>query len=226
MHRLVVVVAAALAALSATAFATGRVVAAQSDTIAGYYQALLAYNPTLAAELAIHARDAELESFSADSVAGEIRTLRAWDAIFAGAPIGKVSPAEADDTRLVRVGIAQRLVELEDVQAWRRLPDFYPDLASRSVYVIIKRAFAPPGERLRSWIAREQKIPALLAAGKKNLRSVSRVAVEIALDEVDGIRDFFAKDVPLAFTAVTDRKLRAELDRATSGVTAALVDYR
>src|SRR5258706_2849795 len=207
MHRLVVVVAAALAALSATAFATGRVVAAQSDTIAGYYQVLLAHNPTLATELGIHDHDAELESFSADSVAGEIRTLHAWDAIFAGAPIGKVSPAEADDTRLVRVGIAQRLVELEDGQAWRLLPHFYSDLASRSVYVIIKRAFAPPEERLRSVIAREQKIPALLAAGKKNLRSVSRVAVEIALDQGDGIRGLFAHDVPLPVTAVPDRKL-------------------
>ena len=42
---------------------------------------------------------------------------------------------------------------------WRKDPNLYVGGVTESIFVIIKRSFAPPEERLRSVIARERQIP-------------------------------------------------------------------
>ena len=98
-------------------------------------------------------------------------------------------------------------------RAGARLPDYYPDLASRSVYVLIQRDFAPArgadevGDRARAADPRRCSP----RANATSARSRRWRRLDIALDEVDGIIDFFQKDVPLAFASVKDPKLDAAL---------------
>lgn len=193
--------------------------------VSSYYKEYPAAHPTSATELGLHERDRELDDVSAAGIAREVKRLRGWAERFAAVDAHALSSWDQNDLAFERTAIESQLVELTEVKSWQRLPDFYPDLASRSVYVLIQRDFAPAAERLKSAIAREQKIPALLSAGKRNLTGASAVGVSIALDEVQGIRDFFAKDVPLAFAAVKDPKLSGELAQSTRTVTAALDDY-
>ena len=49
---------------------------------------------------------------------------------------------------------------------------------------MIKRAFAPPDERLRQLIAREKAMPAALAEARKNLDNPPRVYTEIAIEQM------------------------------------------
>ncbi|HZS35417.1 MAG TPA: DUF885 domain-containing protein [Polyangia bacterium] len=224
-----ILAAALAAALASPAFA---VTPAPSESarfrelVDHYYDEYPRFHPSAATELGLHQHDAELESLSAESRRALAAWLHDYARRVAALDAARLTPAEQIDLATLKAGLDSSLVELEDVQGWQHRPDAYTGLASRSIYSIIKRDFAPADERLRSVIAREEKIPALLAEGKKNLSGVSKVSVEIALDEIDGIRDFFAKDVPLAFAAVKDKALRARLDAATKGVVLALVDYR
>ncbi|HEV2908700.1 MAG TPA: DUF885 domain-containing protein, partial [Candidatus Eremiobacteraceae bacterium] len=66
-----------------------------------------------------------------------------------------------------------------------------PSLAGEAVYSILARDFAPLSERMPSVVARLRKIPAMLAAGTKNLQRSPKVWTEIAIEETGGVIDFF-----------------------------------
>jgi len=89
----------------------------------------------------------------------------------------------------------------------------------------MSRRFAPPAERLKSVIAREQQIPANLAAGRTNLKNPPRVYTEIAIEQMPGIISFFQKDVPAAFKDVTDAQLLAQFNAANGNVVTELQRY-
>ena len=91
---------------------------------------------------------------------------------------------------------------------------------------MIKREFAPPDERLRQLIAREKAMPAALAEARKNLDNPPRIYTQIAIEQLDGNRDFFKTAVPAAFTEVKDKALLAEFKAANDAVIAALGDYK
>jgi len=193
--------------------------------VAAYYAELPAAHPTTATELGLHSHDHALEDVSAAGYAREVTRLRGWAARFAKLDGATLSPSRRADLRLVRASIDSSLLELTEVRAYTHQPAYYPSLASRAVYLLIKRDFAPAANRLRAVVARERAIPRLLSDGQKNLTAVPRVAAEIALDELPEIVEFFERDVPLAFASVTDAKLKAELAASTKIAADALRAY-
>ena len=82
----------------------------------------------------------------------------------------------------------------------------------------MSRKFAPPDDRLKAVIAREQKMPVNFAAAKSNLKDVPRIYTEIALQQMPGIISFFQNDVPTAFKSVTDPALLAEFKTSNDKV--------
>ena len=89
----------------------------------------------------------------------------------------------------------------------------------------MSRTFAPPEARLRSLIAREQKMPQVFAAARANLKNPPKIYTEIAIEQLPGNISLFENDVPLAFKAVTDTKLLAEFKASNTAVIQALRDY-
>ena len=79
---------------------------------------------------------------------------------------------------------------------------------------------------MRKLIAREKAMPAALAEARKNLENPPRIYTQIAIDQLDGNREFFQKAVPEAFTKVTDKALLAEFKSANDAVVAALGEYK
>jgi uncharacterized protein (DUF885 family) len=193
--------------------------------VAAYYAELPAAHPTAATELGLHSHDHALDDVSAPARAREIARLRGWAQRLAKLDGAALSPSRRADLLLLRASIDASLLELEEIRAYARQPAYYPSLASRAVYLLIKRDFAPAADRLRAVIARERAIPRLLSDGQKNLTAVPRVAVEIALDELPEIIGFFERDVPLAFSSVTDAKLKADLAASTRIAVDALRAY-
>ncbi len=190
-----------------------------------YYAELPSSHPTWATELGWHEHDGDLESLSPAAQQKELARLKAWDQKFSVFEKAALPDDAQADLKMLRLGIASQLLELEGVQSWRRRPDVYIETASRALYVLIKREFAPAAKRLDSAIAREEKIPALFLEARTNLRGVSKIALDIALDEMPDIESFFEHDVPLAFAGVKDAAQKARLERATAGVTRAIKDY-
>ena len=144
----------------------------------------------------------------------------------AGIDAGRLPPAKQLDHEQLLRAIDSRLLTFEVIRPWAKDPDSYSSGLTRTAYIMIKRNFASPDERLRHLIAREKAMPAVLVEARKNLENPPRVYTEIAIEQIDGNRGFFETAVAGAFPEVTDKALLAEFKQTNDAVIAAMNDYK
>lgn len=181
--------------------------------------------PSDATALGIHDYDDRLESYSRASVDDAVTSLKAFRGRLGSIDQAALNPGQQLDYELMRRTIDSRLLTLEVIRPWATQPDVYSSGLTSTAYGMIVRRFAPPEERLRRLIARERAMPAVLAEARRNLENPPRIATQIAIEQIDGNRAFFADAVAQAFPEVTDPALRTEFTAANNAVIAALQDY-
>jgi len=184
-----------------------------------------AQNPTTATMSGLHQHDSEIEAYSAREIATEIRTLHEYEARVDQFPAAGLNSVDAADREILLGHIRSTLLTLETLRPREKNPDVYSGGVAGSVYVLMVRKFAPPEERLRSVVAREKKIPGILASARENLKNPPRIFTEIAIEQMPGIIGFFQQDVPAAFADVKDESLKAEFAKSNGKVIAALQQY-
>ena len=183
-------------------------------------------HPTQATFLGIHKYDDRLEDFSRQAVMDEIAALRGFRDRVAAIDASRLGDANRlDREQLVRALDAQ-LLTLDVIRPWAKNADAYSSGLTNTAYLMIKRDFAPAEERLRHLVAREKAMPAALAEARKNLDNPPRIYTEIAIEQLDGNRDFFRTAVAAAFPGVKDAALIAEFKQANDAVVAALAEYK
>ncbi len=183
-------------------------------------------HPTEATYLGVHDYDSQLDDYTRAGVDAEVAWLKAERPKIAGiAPDSLSLDAQLDREQLL-TAIDGRLLELEVVRPWATNPDTYSSGIAQTAFVVIKRSFATPEARLRALAARERAMPAALQAARTNLDRPPAVFTDIAIEQLDGIRAFFAKAVPAAFASVKDPALQQELAAANQGVLDALDSYK
>jgi uncharacterized protein (DUF885 family) len=133
--------------------------------------------------------------------------------------------AQLDREQLIRAMDAGILAN-SVIRQWAKDPDFYSAGVTNAAYVIMRRKFAPPADRLRSLIEREKKMPAFLDQGRSNLTAPAKIFTEIAIEQIDGNIAFFKNDVPAAFSEVSDKELLGEFAQTNAGVMRALAAYK
>jgi uncharacterized protein (DUF885 family) len=200
--------------------------AAFSEIARGYLDDTYRRQPTLATFLGIHKYNESLRDPSRQAVLDEVAVARQFRDRAAAIDATTLSPSNQLDREQLLLAIDSRVLTLETVRPWARDPDSYSSGLTNTAYLMIKRAFAPPDERLRQLVAREKAMPATLAEARKNLDNSPRIYTEIAIEQIDGNRDFFRTAVASAFPTVTDKALLAEFKQANDAVIAALDDYK
>lgn len=191
-----------------------------------YWANHFVHNPSEATSAGFHEHDTRLEDYSRAGVAAEIRDLRRFLLQFENFNPAGLDRLAAADREIAIALIHSQLHELESVRMWEKDPDGYSSGPSNSIFQIMARKYAPAETRLRSVIARLQRIPAVLDAGRANLKNPPRIYTEVALEQLPGIADFFRRDVPKAFEEVKDEALLAEFRAANQRVLAALDAYQ
>ncbi|HMF59684.1 MAG TPA: DUF885 family protein, partial [Vicinamibacterales bacterium] len=191
-----------------------------------YLEDLYRRQPTQATYLGIHKYDDTLENYSRQGVAETVAALRQFRERIAAIDPASLSADNQLDRVQVLHAIDSRLLTLEVVRPWARDADTYSSGVTNTAYIMIKRAFAPPEERLRRLIAREKAMPGALAEARTNLENPPRIYTQIAIDQLDGNRSFFQAAVSEAFKDVKDKALLAEFKTANDAVIAALADYK
>jgi uncharacterized protein (DUF885 family) len=184
------------------------------------------YSPTSGTADGFHQYDNRLEDFSQDTIHSEIADLKRSLGKLQAFPSDGLSEISTGDREFLISKIQAQLLELENIQMWRRDPDTYTSIATNSIFLLMSRTFAPQAERLRSVVARERAIPKLLEEAQKNLGDVPRVYTEVALDDLSGTTGFFQNDVPKAFSDVEDPKLLAEFRASNQKAIAAFKAYQ
>jgi hypothetical protein len=163
---------------------------------------------------------------SADGQARNIARLHQALATLQAMDAHRLSPGERDDREVLIGHIKGALLDNETIQYWRTDPSRYSRVATSAVFELVRRDFAPLAERLRSAIAREREIPALLAAGKANIEHPPRAFVEIAIRNIAGSIKFYRDAAPGAFAAVEDPELQRDFATGNAATIAAFEDYK
>ncbi len=176
--------------------------------------------------MGIHLYDGEIETYSKQEIAGQIGTLHEYEQRVADFPAAGLSPVDAADREILLGQIRSSLLTLETIRPREKNPDVYSSGAAGAVYVLMIRKFASPEERLRSVVARERKMPAMLTSAKANLNHPPKIFTAIALEQLPGTISFFEHEVPAAFAEVKEANLRSEFGKSNADVVAALKEYQ
>ncbi|HUA98657.1 MAG TPA: DUF885 domain-containing protein [Terracidiphilus sp.] len=185
------------------------------------------YGPTNGTSIGYHQYDAQLEDFSQKTIHAQIVALKSFEQ-----RLQVIQPDNSPDNfvprtdrEIVLSNIRSQLLTLETIRPWAKDADNYSSTCANAAFVLMERNFAPPDDRLRSLIARERQMPALLGEARVNLQNPPRIFTQIAIEQLPGIVNFFEHDVPQAFAAAHDPALKAEFGQTNSAVVAALNDY-
>jgi uncharacterized protein (DUF885 family) len=190
-------------------------------------QAYFPFAPSSGTSVGYHQYDAQLENYSRKSIDAEIVLLKSFERrIEAIHP--DTTPADfvpRSDREIVLGNIRSQLLTLETIRPWEKNADNYSSTCANGAFTLMERKFAPADDRLRSLIAREKQMPALLAAARVNLQNPPRIYTEIAIEQLPGIINFFQHDVPLAFADASDPALKSEFAQTNAEVIAGLTSY-
>jgi hypothetical protein len=190
-------------------------------------QVYFRYSPTNGTLAGYHQYDGQLEDYSRKNIDAEIAALKSFEkriqAIHPDAAAGDFVPRS--DREMVLANISSTLLTLETIRPWEKNADNYSSTCANGAFVLMERKFASPDERLRSLIAREKQMPALLDDARVNLKNPPRIFTEIAIEQLPGIVSFFERDVPLAFADAKDPALKTEFAGTNAAVIARLNSY-
>ena len=210
---------------------------ARADTAAGagaderfnrlsaeFLDGYLAWRPATGTGLGMHEYDGKTTDLSRTSLRHELARLRRFDRELADLPVKSLSPQSLHDYRLLRTGIAGELFQFEDLKSYTRNPMTYANAIDVNIY--IKRDFAPLADRVRSIIAVEKQMPAVMAAARANLdQSLPQPYVETAIEVADGSVDFLGHELAEALRDLPDKSLLAEFNTVNQAAIAGLHDY-
>ena len=184
------------------------------------------YSPTRATRAGLHEYDTRLEDFSPAAIDAQVAALKDFETRFADLQVPPGSPDAEADRELLLSDIRSNLLELTTIRRWEKDPDLYSGGITAIAFVIMSRNFAPPDERLRSLVAREKQMPAMLEIARQNLKAPPLRYTEIALEQLPGILSFFEKDVPAAFKDAKDEATLREFAQWNGQVVSALRAYQ
>jgi len=196
------------------------------ELVDAYFEDYFKTNPSQATSVGFHQYDHQLEDFSLAAHETNRRKLVEYLAAFQALNPRMLSAMERDDREIMMATIHSLLLEEDRVQMWRKNPDSYSGAVTSSIFALIKRDFAPPEERLRSVIARENEIPRALTQARRVLRNPPKIYTDIAIEQLPGNLDFFQTTVPDAFKNVKDAALLADFKQSNDAAMAALKDYQ
>ena len=197
-----------------------------NETVDYFFDTYFQFHPSQGTAAGFHQYDNLLEDLSQQGRDAELSFLLDMKQAVGYRHIERYTEAQRTDWKLLSNAINSRLLELQEIRMWQKDPNVYSASATASIFGLMSRKFAPPADRLKSVIAREQKIPSNLAAGKVNLKNPPRIYTEIAIEQMPGIISFFQNDVPQAFKDVTDAQLLAQFKASNDKVIAEMQRFQ
>lgn len=183
-----------------------------------YFEGYFNFRPTSGTREGFHEYDAELPSYSRREIESEIARNKSALVELARIKRSELSRDNQFDARLLEGSIRGDLLDLEGIRRWENDPNFYNQIVSSALFVLVQRDFAPVGERLKSLIARERRVPEILASARANLQNPPAIYTTIAIRQVGSEISFLKNQLPEAIAAARDEDLKAQF-REVNGQT-------
>lgn len=152
-----------------------------------YIEGLLVANPEYATALGDHRFDDKLTDYSAEAIAKELARSKDFkQQLEAFSDLTKLTGPNKIDVRLLKDNIDNQIFGLEELKEYEWNPLLYNESLANSIYLLVARDFASPEKRAASIKARLEKIPAVIAQAKANLKNPPQVYTETAIDQTQG----------------------------------------
>jgi len=190
-----------------------------------YIEALLQANPEYATSLGDHRLDDKLTDYSDDAVAKALARAKDFrQQLEAFSDLTKLTGPNRVDVRLLKDNIDNEIFGIEELKEREWNPLLYNESLANSLYLLVARDFAAPEKRAASIRARMEKIPAVIAQAKANLKNPPRVFTETAIDQTQGSIALIKEG--LNETLDKAPKLKTELAPIQEKTIAALNEYK
>jgi uncharacterized protein (DUF885 family) len=186
-----------------------------------YFDGFFHFAPARATNAGIHQYDAELPAYSSANIQAEIARNRRALAELGKIPNDTLSPDNQFDAQLLGSLIQGHLLDLADIRTWAKDPNFYNDIASTALFNLVERDFAPLDDRLKSLIARAERIPEVLNSARANLFDPPAVYTSVAIEQVQAQIGFLQNSLPQAVAGATSASLKAEFNTVNQQLIAA-----
>ena len=105
-----------------------------------FVNAYLPLHPTTATALGFHQFDAKLEDYSARGNEQVASSLKSYLAKFEAVDRGTLPVDSAADLDWVKSSIHSELLEIEDIQPWKKDPDTYSGGVTNGIFVIDRKS--------------------------------------------------------------------------------------
>jgi uncharacterized protein (DUF885 family) len=190
-----------------------------------YIEALLQANPEYATSLGDHRFDENLTDYSDDAVARALARAKDFrQQLEQFNDLTKLTGPNKVDVRLLKDSIDNEIFGIEELKEREWNPLLYNESLANSLYLLVARDFAPAEKRAASLRARLEKIPAVVAQAKANLKNPPRVYTETAIEQTQGAISLIKEG--LNETLDKAPKAKADLARAQDNAVSALNDYK
>ena len=156
-----------------------------------YFSALYDFAPSQGTAVGFHQYDTRFEDLSAAASRARADTLRRLLGRLDTLRGGTLSDTDRIDAAMIDGAIRSELLDIETLRNWRHNPMWYVALPGSSVDGLMKRDFAPAGQRLRSVTARLRRVPAALAAMRANVENPPKEFTDLAIRIAGGSIGFF-----------------------------------
>jgi uncharacterized protein (DUF885 family) len=190
-----------------------------------YIEGLLQANPEYATSLGDHRFDDKLTDYSDEAVAKELARAKDFrQQLEQFSDLTKLTGPNKVDVRLLKDNIDNEIFGIEELKEREWNPLLYNESLANSLYLLVARDFAPAEKRAASIKARLEKIPAVIAQAKANLKNPPQVYTETAIDQTQGAISLIKEG--LNETLDKAPKAKPDLAQLQETTIAALNDYK
>src|SRR3989440_2444126 len=190
-----------------------------------YIEGLLQVSPEYATSLGDHRFDDKLSDYSDEAEDKELKRAKDFrQELEQFSDLTKLTGPNRVDVRLLKENIDNEIFGIEELKERSWNPLLYNESLANSVYLLVARDFAPPEKRAASIKARLEKIPAVIAQAKANLKNPPQVYTETAIDQTQGAISLIKEG--LNETLDKAPKAKADFAALQQKTIAALDDYK
>jgi uncharacterized protein (DUF885 family) len=219
MRRIGILLVILLPALSTFAMTPTQLRSAAHD----YYEWSAHEYPVAASDQGLHTADDRLTDYSSGAVGDRRSHVRALAERIGAADVSAWAKDDQLDWLLFRAQVDRddffgRVLKSEAAD-----PQLYVNEASNAIFSLLKKEYAPARTRALAATSRLQKLPAMLADGRKNLTAPVRLYAQLAIDSARSIDSLFDTVDSLAGDLTPGEK--AALASAKSDATKAMHAY-
>src|SRR3954465_8999879 len=152
-----------------------------------YIEGLLVANPEYATSLGDHRFDDKLTDYSPEAIGKELKRAKGFkQQLEAFSDLTKLTGPNRVDVRLLKDNIDNEIFGIEELKERSWNPLLYNESLANSLYLLVARDFAPAEKRAASIKARLEKIPAVIAQAKANLKNPPQIYTETAIEQTQG----------------------------------------